>query len=125
MWGEIGIGFFASGMWGGGVPGWQNANRMTLATASNPQQDTSLTMNFTDFGCYLDPYKTGKAPPWVPPSYAQALADSQRYWYPQRNFKGLSVSVYCSRGRARHPVPMRVAPSGTIANPPRMFSASL
>jgi hypothetical protein len=84
----------------------------------NFTQSTSFTTNWVfslyDVGLYLDPLKTGRAPPFEILSYRQDVFDSQRYWQRCSTCIGIaSATTTATPGRASYPsmVPTRVVPA--------------
>jgi hypothetical protein len=104
-------------------------------TAGNFLYPSTGTVNFasntnylvSNVGMYADPYKTGIAPSWQLPDYAQELRRCQRYWYKQFALRGAIVisGTDLSRPGAIHAAPMRTAPAATIVGTPRFWDATV
>jgi hypothetical protein len=109
-----------------GVAGWQANSRNGTASNSNGLATSAATYDLFDVGLYMDPYKTGVAPAWELPDFAQELRRCQRYWYRQytlRGGHGDTASMY--RGGAQHAAPMRVPPAGSIVGTPKIYDAGV
>jgi hypothetical protein len=78
-----------------------------------------------DVGLYLDPYKTGVAPPFEIPDYGAELRRCQRYWYKGMGMRGFAASATSvSRLGSTHPVAMRIAPTLTVVGAPKVFDGT-
>jgi hypothetical protein len=66
--------------YGGGVKGWQNANKLATAAQTNGATVINKNLIVSDVGLYLDPDNTGLPPPWEPTDLVQNLLDCMRYW---------------------------------------------
>jgi hypothetical protein len=120
---QVGIGLAAGTTYGGGASGWQNGNKVTVAGSINGAA-VAGTFLFADAGWYLDPYKTGVAPPFVVPFIGDEIRRCQRYWYRGYQLHGPIVAPDQVRGGARHPTIMRAMPSTAIVGTPRIFDLS-
>lgn len=122
VWGtlQLSLGFGSGTTYGGGVAGWQAGNKVQMAGNTNGFAANTYYL-LTDVGFYLDPYKTGVAPPFEEPIYADELRRAMRYWYRGYNFNGPVVTAAISRGGNRHPVPMRTTPSYAIVGTPKIY----
>jgi hypothetical protein len=105
-----------------GVPGWQNGNFYALPGQANGVAVPPGDFHIGQVGLYADPYKTGVAPRFVLPDYAQELRRCQRYWYKLFSLRGgatTSASYISETGGSKHPAPMRVSPAlsliGTVS----------
>ncbi len=63
-----------------GVEGWQAGTFFGTAANTNQVATNGTVTEVFDVGLYPDPEKTGLPPPFIAPSFAQALFDCQRYW---------------------------------------------
>jgi len=108
--------------------GWQQTNQACQAPgASNGAATAGASFGLTDVGLYLDPDKTGGAPPFNVPDYEDDLVKCRRYWWCSNPItpKGSGIgtlsghsgtaNVICF-GTWRFTVPMRIAPPFTIWN---------
>jgi hypothetical protein len=71
--------------YGGGVAGWQAAQKMGIAGQTNGAAVANKSLLITDVGLYPDPERTGLPPPFIAPMYDAALRDCLRYWERQDN----------------------------------------
>lgn len=105
-----------------GVAGWQAGNKLGAAGISNGMGVAGNMFEISDVGLYLDPDKTGLAPPWVMPDEARELARCQRYWYRAYGQKGVSATAtIVGRSGMPHPVTMRVAPAVAVVGAVRCY----
>jgi hypothetical protein len=99
------------------VTGWQDGEKFGLTTNLNALVSGGL-FKLGEVGLYLDPDKTGIAPPWQLPDDGIELRKCQRYWYKGYGLRGRIGTTtqvqYCS---SIHPVPMRAAPAVAVVTP--------
>jgi len=121
------LGFaFACGSAYQGPAGWNAGNLLAPTGITNGAAVTNTTFYMRNVGLYLDPYRTGVAPPFVVPSYGQELRRCQRYWYKLFNLRGGSNGqTVAYRMSAPHPAPMRITPAGSIVGSPRVYDQSI
>ena len=101
------------------APGvWTAGNLHAVPGMTNGLLNADAYWELSDIGLYLDPFKTGVAPPWEAPLETQVWLDCLRYWYPCRNLRGISTGTSMARGRALHPTPMRTTPTAVIGTGP-------
>lgn len=102
--------------YGGGVKGWQNANKLATAAQTNGATIINKNLIITDVGLYIDPDNTGLPPPWEPTDLVQNLLDCQRYW----RLSMLRGSGYGNAAYAGLVMPlspwMRTTPTGSFTD---------
>jgi hypothetical protein len=104
---------------------WTAGNFIAPTGISNFAADWNSVYT-TEFGLYLDPYKTDLAPPFQVPNYAQELRRCQRYWYKQMGLRGGVVNAtMAARCGGVHPAPMRAVPTASIVGTPRFYDGAV
>jgi hypothetical protein len=104
---------------------WQAGNFLAFTGMANIAAAGAGTFNIGRVGLYLDPYKTGVAPPFEVPDYGAEIRRCQRYWYRGYGFQTIVANATSApRGGMRHPVPMRATPAGSIVGTPRVYEGS-
>jgi len=99
-----------------------NGNYLGIAGMSNFATSTGNSAYLGQIGLYADPYKTGIAPDFKLPNYAEELRRCQRYWYRCYGTRGLVQSATQSSFQTMlHPAQMRVIPTITIVGTPRIY----
>jgi hypothetical protein len=109
-----------------GSAGWNAGNYYNTINQSNFLQTMSNTVELFDVGLYADPNKTGRAPEWEAPSYANVLDDCLRYFQKVYGLRGVvSTATNGSRCGTALQVPMRVAPSLAIKGGPLIYDGAV
>ena len=115
-----------SGSGARGVAGWQTGWKDSLPGQGSFIRGTGSTFAFSNVGLYLDPYKTGVAPPYEHPDQFRELRRSQRYFAKLYGMRGWSTG---SNGitRPSQILPaghMRVAPTIVLAGTPNWYDST-
>lgn len=108
-----------------GVLGWNVATHSSTPNTTNGLAVAGAVFELFDAYLYADPYKTGVAPPFELPNYAQELRRCQRYWTPIYASRGFTTAAtLAARMSAQLPAPMRVAPTISILGIPKVFDGA-
>ena len=104
---------------------WQAGSKLGTASGSNGMATAGAVFELFDVGLYLDPYLTGKPPPWEAVGDHKAQIDAMRYWCRTYEARGI-VTAATSIGRVgdRHTVPMRIGPSVTLVGAVKAYDAA-
>ena len=104
--------------------GWQTSSYAAPPGCTNGAAVVAIHY-YKKVGLYLDPYKTGVAPPFVVPSYSDELARCQRYWYKGANIKGACVGTAAfNEACMEHPVQMRIKPVVALSGSVRVHDVT-
>jgi len=104
-----------------GVAGWQAGAKNALSIQTNGMATVGNYLQLASVGLYLDPDKTGIAPPFEMPDYSAEQLVCRRYWTGQTSNGQVPVAGYLITP-IYLPVPMRVQPAvgnlspGSVSN---------
>ena len=106
---------------------WATGNFLGSTNMNSANTPTfGATVALSSMGLYADPYKTGVAPPFQMPDYAQELRRCQRYWYRCYSTRG-GVSGDLSQMQyngAIHAAPMRATPAASVVGAPNVYDGT-
>lgn len=110
-----------------GVEGsWQAApHKYGTATGGSFIRGSGSTFTFSNVGLYLDPYKTGVAPPYEHPDIFEELRRCQRYWAKLYIMRGwVTSATQVTRASQQLPVPMRIPPALAAVGVPKIYDGT-
>jgi len=88
-------------------------------------QGTASSFQFSNVGLYLDPFKTGVAPPYEHPDIFEELRRCQRYYAKLYGMRGwMLASNQVIRPSQQLPAPMRIAPALSMAGAPQWYDGT-
>ena len=97
---------------------WASGNIIAPIGLYEGTSSAGFTYDLTDFGLYLDPLNTGRAPPWQALDEHTAMVESCRYWYRMENGRGaVGSATLVGRMGAIHPVTMRLPVTYALVSP--------